>query len=129
MARQKRYRGNEYTRNNCWTCSIKEKQAITSSQNFLFLYKEHLTVDLFHSRVEAGSNTSTITLRVVGGDEKGSLRWRRPGAIVNDRPVLSSDRAPHINKPATDSNKNLVVSPRRVLYSKIDWRLTVGRNV
>jgi hypothetical protein len=26
------------------------------------------------SRVEAGSNTSTVTLRVVGGEEKGSLR-------------------------------------------------------
>jgi hypothetical protein len=71
--------------------------------------------------MEAGSNTSTVTLRVVGGDEKGSLesetvkygheshgtpirkllRWRGPGAIVNDRPVLSSERAPHINKPAT----------------------------
>jgi hypothetical protein len=25
------------------------------------------------SRVEAGSNTSTVVLRVVGGDEKGSL--------------------------------------------------------
>jgi hypothetical protein len=24
-------------------------------------------------RVETGSNTSTVTLRVVGGDEKGSL--------------------------------------------------------
>jgi hypothetical protein len=78
---------------------------------------------LWHSdsRVEAGSNTSTVTLRVVGGDEKGSLEsetvkygheshgswtrkclhWQRPGAIVNDRPVLSSERAPHINKPAT----------------------------
>jgi hypothetical protein len=73
------------------------------------------------SRVEAGSNTSTLTLRVVGGDEKGSLqsetvnygheshgsrtrkclRWREPGAIVNDRPFLSSERAPHINKRAT----------------------------
>jgi hypothetical protein len=27
----------------------------------------------FESRVEAGTNTSTVTLRVVGGDEKGSL--------------------------------------------------------
>jgi hypothetical protein len=27
--------------------------------------------------VEAGSNTSTVTLRVVGGDEKGSLRSER----------------------------------------------------
>jgi hypothetical protein len=26
-----------------------------------------------HSRVEAGSNTSTVALRVVGGDEKGRL--------------------------------------------------------
>jgi hypothetical protein len=67
--------------------------------------------------VEAGSNTSTVTLRVVGGDEKGSLesetvkyghesygtrtqkiiRWRGPAAIVNDRLVLSSERAPQIN--------------------------------
>jgi hypothetical protein len=26
------------------------------------------------TRVETGSNTSTVTLRVVGGDEKGSLK-------------------------------------------------------
>jgi hypothetical protein len=69
--------------------------------------------------MEAGSNTSTVTLRVVGGDEKGNLEsetvnyghephasltrkclhWQGPGATVNDRPVLSSERAPHINKP------------------------------
>jgi hypothetical protein len=72
------------------------------------------------SRVEAGSKT-TVALRVEGGDEKGSLesetvkhgreshgtrtrerlRWRKPTEIVNDRPVLSTERAPHINKPAT----------------------------
>jgi hypothetical protein len=28
----------------------------------------------FQPRVEAGSNTSTVALRVVGGDEKGSLK-------------------------------------------------------
>jgi hypothetical protein len=64
---------------------------------------------LSYSRVEAGSNTSTVTLRVVEGDEKGSLKsetvnygheshgsrtrkslhWQGPGAIVNDRPALS----------------------------------------
>jgi hypothetical protein len=55
-------------------------------------------------------------LRVEGDDEKGSLesetgreyhetqtrewlRWRGPAAIVNDRPVLSLETAPHINKP------------------------------
>jgi hypothetical protein len=74
-----------------------------------------------YSRVEAGSNTSTVTLRVVGGDEKESLeseaviygvesqenrtwvwlRWRGPAAIINDRPVFSSERAPQINKLAT----------------------------
>jgi hypothetical protein len=71
--------------------------------------------------VEEGSNISTVTLRVVGGDEKGSLesetvnygqesrgtqtqellRWRGPAEISNDRPVLSSERTPHINKRAT----------------------------
>jgi hypothetical protein len=30
---------------------------------------------LDENRVEAGSNTSTVTLRVVGGDEKGSLKY------------------------------------------------------
>jgi hypothetical protein len=29
------------------------------------------------------------------------LRWREPAAIVNGRPVVSSVRAPHMNKPAT----------------------------
>jgi hypothetical protein len=59
-----------------------------------------------------------VTLRVVGGDEKGSLksetvkygresqgtrtkerlRWQGPGAYIKDRTVLSSERAPHKNK-------------------------------
>jgi hypothetical protein len=38
-------------------------------------------------------NTSTVTLRVVGGDEMGSLK--------SDRPVLSSERGPHKNKTVT----------------------------
>jgi hypothetical protein len=33
-----------------------------------------LTLTTSYTRVEAGSNTSTVTLRVVGGDEKGSLK-------------------------------------------------------
>jgi hypothetical protein len=59
-----------------------------------------LAESLNDPRVEAGSNTSTVTLRVVGGEEKGSLksetvkyglkshgtrtrerlRWQRPAA-------------------------------------------------
>jgi hypothetical protein len=70
---------------------------------------------------EPRSNISTVTLRVVGGDENGSLkteavkygraiqgtraperlRWRGPEAYTEDRPVLSSERAPHKNKAVT----------------------------
>jgi hypothetical protein len=69
--------------------------------------------------VEAGSNTSTVTLRVVGGDEKENLksetvkycreyqgtrtrerlRWEDPAAYTKDRPVLSSERAPQKTRP------------------------------
>jgi hypothetical protein len=73
------------------------------------------------SHVEAGSNTSTVTLRVIGGDKKWSLEservkyghksnetrtwqwlhWQGSAAIVNNIPVLLSERMPHIKKPAT----------------------------
>jgi hypothetical protein len=71
--------------------------------------------------MEAGSNTSTVALRVVGGDEKGSLksetvkygrdyqgtrsretlRWQGPAVYTNDRPFLLSERAPHRNRTVT----------------------------
>jgi hypothetical protein len=100
--------------------------------------------------VEVGSNISTVALRVVRGDEKGSLesetvkygheshgtrtrewlRWRGPAANLKDRPVLSSERAPHINKlQLSDSNKNQVVSSIWVLIPRQTGRLTVGRNI
>jgi hypothetical protein len=67
------------------------------------------------TRVEAGSNTSTVTLRVIGGDENESLkcetvkyghdshgirtrerlRWQGPAAYTKDRPVLPSEGVPH----------------------------------
>jgi hypothetical protein len=73
------------------------------------------------ARVEAGSNTSIVTLRVVRGDEMGSLksetvkygreyqgtrtrerlRWEDPAAYTKDRPVLSLERAPHGFKNVT----------------------------
>jgi hypothetical protein len=66
-------------------------------------------------------NTSTMTLWVVGGDKKGSLKsetvkyrresqgpraqerlcWQGPVAYIKDKPVLSSERAPHKNKTVT----------------------------
>jgi hypothetical protein len=36
-------------------------------------YKRVQSEEMEETRVEAGSNTSTVTLRVVGGDEKRSL--------------------------------------------------------
>jgi hypothetical protein len=64
--------------------------------------------------VEAGSNTSTVTLRVVGGDEKGSLksetvkygrksqgiwtrerlRWQGPAACTRQTRPLVREGAP-----------------------------------
>jgi hypothetical protein len=38
------------------------------------LCNEDPTTAEIYTRVEAESNTSTVTLRVVGGDEKGSLK-------------------------------------------------------
>jgi hypothetical protein len=74
-------------------------------------------------------NKLVVTLRLVGGDEKGSLksetvkyghkfqgtrtreilRWQGPAAYTKDRPVLSSERAPH-------GIKNLTL--RRIPYSE-----------
>jgi hypothetical protein len=76
-------------------------------------------------RVEAGSNTSTVTLRVVGGDEKGSLKserveygletkgpqtqeglhWRGPVAYTKDIPVLRQRGRPTKTEPYL-SNRN-----------------------
>jgi hypothetical protein len=70
--------------------------------------------------VEAGSNTSTVTLRVVGGDEKGSLksetvkhgresqgtptqerlRWQGPTAYIKKTRPLVREGAPQ-NKTVT----------------------------
>jgi hypothetical protein len=112
------------------------------------LYKE--------STVLAGSNTPTVTRRVVGGDEKGSfksetvkyghesqgtrtretLRWRRPAAYAKDRPVLSSgEGAPQKQDRSCQrliniwSWKYLVMSPRWGSKPRLtDW-LTVSHNV
>jgi hypothetical protein len=104
-----------------------------------------------HTRVEVGSNTSTVTLRVVGGDEKVSLKsetvkygheyqgtqaqerlhLQGPEAYKKDRPVLSSERVHHKNK---DRNCQTVINiwswaPGWCSTPRLtDW-LTVSRNV
>jgi hypothetical protein len=89
--------------------------------------------------VKAGSNTSTVTVRVVGGDEKGSLksetvkygsefqgartrerlRWQGPAAFAKDRPALSSERAAHRNKTVSVKEEKKSGHERQmVLYTK-----------
>jgi hypothetical protein len=94
------------------------------------------------SHVEAESNTSTVTLRVVGGDVKGSLVSETVNMVTsppglgpeNDctaegqqqlqmtDPASRQRKCPTLTNPQlSECNKNLVVSPRWVLYSKTDW--------
>jgi hypothetical protein len=88
-------------------------------------YKEDSWRKRIPTRVEAGSNTSPVTLQVVESDKKrslkservkddhksqgtqtrGRLRWRGPATYAQDRPVLSSEKAPHKNKTVTVKNK------------------------
>jgi hypothetical protein len=83
--------------------------------------KKSSVEQLASTSVEASSNTFTVTLRVVGGDEKAGLksetvkyghesqatrtqerlRCRGPAAYTKDRPILLSDRAPHNNNTVT----------------------------
>jgi hypothetical protein len=90
-------------------------------------------------RVEAGSNTSTVTLRVVGGDENGSLKSETvkygresQGTRTREdcvgsmykrqtRPLVREGAPQEQDRNCHTSNKDLVVSPKWVLYSKTDW--------
>jgi hypothetical protein len=100
---------------------LKVLKAVFSMRSVPVLYNEDRSFLVYETRVEAGSNTSTLTLRVVRGDVKGSLksetvkydresqgtqireklRWQEPAAYIKDRPVLLSERAPHKNKAVT----------------------------
>jgi hypothetical protein len=84
--------------------------------------------DSWGARVESGSNTITVTLGVVGGEEKGSLKsetvkiWSRVPRdsdarktalarassirYTKYRPVLSLERAPHKKQDRNLSNSN-----------------------
>jgi hypothetical protein len=48
------------------------RRAVFSVQSVPSVYKEDKEYRLSQSRVESGSKTSTVALRVVGGDEKGT---------------------------------------------------------
>jgi hypothetical protein len=102
------------------------------------------------TRVEAGSNTSTVTRRVVGGDEKGNLksetvkyghesqgtrtrerlRWRGQQHIQKTDPSSSQRGCQRKTRPyLSKSNKYLVMSPRWGSTPRLtDW-LTVSCNM
>jgi hypothetical protein len=87
-------------------------RAVFSTWSVPIFYKQGARSVPVRTRVKAGSNTSTVILRVVGGDEKGSLKSetvkygcesqgtrtrerlssRGPTAYPKDRPVHSSER-------------------------------------
>jgi hypothetical protein len=78
------------------------------------------------TRVEAGSNTSTVTLRVVGGNEKGNLESERvkygcESLGTRTRERLAGEDQQHIQK--TDPS-----SRQRGCDTKT-YCLTVSRNV
>jgi hypothetical protein len=56
--------------------------------------------DLGQPRVEAGSNTSTVTLRVVGGDEKGSLKYEIVKYGHENKGTRTQDCAKAVTKTA-----------------------------
>jgi hypothetical protein len=86
----KRIRTEAYERNNRTSIARQRisKQALSTIERLYSLRGpcrgaikgQRMSFELFFelfTRVEVGSNTSTVTLRVVGGDEKGSLKSER----------------------------------------------------
>jgi hypothetical protein len=85
------------------------------------------------TRVEAGSNTSTVTLRVVGDSKIWSQVPRdsdqRKTALARASSIYKGHTRPLVREGAPQEqdcnchtcNKDLVVSPRWVLCSKTDW--------
>jgi hypothetical protein len=88
--------------------------------------------------------TSTVTLRVIGGDEMGSLKCETvkygheiqgartkkrlhsqgPAAYTyksQTRPLARDGAPQEDDRNCHTSNKDLVVSPKWVLYTKTDW--------
>jgi hypothetical protein len=55
--------------------------------------------------VEAGSNTSTVTLRVVGGDEKGSLESETVKLGLGPEKVYAGWGEQHIQKTDPSSHQ------------------------
>jgi hypothetical protein len=87
-------------RNREMVFSVWDISCITCGGGVEYLHRSPAT----HRRQRKGSHESETVK--YGREYHGTctrdwLRWRGPAAILNGRPVLLSERAPHINKPAT----------------------------
>jgi hypothetical protein len=112
------------------------------SSTFTYVQAKEETGLGLHSRVEVGSYTSIVALRVIWGNEKGSVKsetvkydheshgnqtkewmhWRGPGAIVNDRPNLSPDRMLYKDYDHRCSiEKNILATSLKGLGAKMNW--------
>jgi hypothetical protein len=67
--------------------------------------------------------TSVLTCKIVNIDVLLTM------SMVNDRPVLSPERTPHIDKTATDSNMKPVLGPRWGSTPRLTGQLPVNHNV
>jgi hypothetical protein len=60
-----------------WKAKFSERSASMAAHktrhSVFYVVRVDLDLELSQPRVEVGSNTSTVTLRVVEGDEKGSI--------------------------------------------------------
>jgi hypothetical protein len=107
-----RQRINKQQSRYCWATKMETVFSVVVAPR---LYNRVSWDNKWDSLMEAGSNTSTVALGVVGGNVERSLefetvkyccesqgtrtgdwmRWRGPAAIVNDRLILSSERMLH----------------------------------
>jgi hypothetical protein len=80
--------------------------------------------------VPGGYNWATMFLGDINTGTWPSRLEQTRTTVANYSPALSSEMAPHVKKPGTDSNKKLVMYPPYPCLTprEID-RLTAGRNV
>jgi hypothetical protein len=51
------------------------------------------------------------------------IRWRGPAPFINDRTILSSERAANMNRRTADTNNNLILDPKEL------WEGGLGTNI
>jgi hypothetical protein len=84
-----------------WTVRLSVPCSVRQAGGFEYLHRDPATPHGRDSNFQTWVKTVKYGHESYGTRTKKWLRWRGPVAIANGRPVLSSERAPEINKPAT----------------------------